>query len=51
MFFRWVDTGSIPIRAQQIVVPVLAVGLCYGLESEAVSLMVDAAQTAWEIFQ
>lgn len=34
-----VDTGSIPIRAQQIVVPVLAVGLCYGLESEAVSLI------------
>ena len=34
-----VDTGGIPIRAQQIVVPVLAVGLCYGLESEAVSLI------------
>ena len=30
---------NIPIRAQQIVVPILAVGLCYGLESEAVSLI------------
>ena len=34
-----VDAENIPIRAQQIVVPILAVGLCYGLESEAVSLI------------
>ena len=34
-----VDVENIPIRAQQIVVPILAVGLCYGLESEAVSLI------------
>ena len=34
-----VDAENIPIRAQQIVVPILAVGLCYDLESEAVSLI------------
>ena len=34
-----VDAENIPIRAHQIVVPILAVGLCYGLESEAVSLI------------
>ena len=34
-----VDVENIPIRAQQIVVPILAVGLCYGLESEAVSII------------
>lgn len=34
-----VDAENIPLRARQIVVPVLAVGLCYGLEASAVSLI------------
>ena len=34
-----VDAENIPLRAQQIVVPILAVGLCYGLEADAVSLI------------
>ena len=35
-----VDTGSIPIRAQQIVVPVLAVGLCYEVETDVLKMLV-----------
>ena len=34
-----IDAENIPLRAQQIVVPVLAVGLCYGIESDVVSIM------------
>lgn len=34
-----IGTDNIPVRARQIVVPILAVGLCYGIESDAVSLM------------
>lgn len=34
-----VGTDGIPVRVKQIAVPILAVGLCYGIEADAVSLM------------
>ena len=30
----------VPLRAQQVVVPVLAVGLCYEVESDVLKLLV-----------